>query len=386
MRTNSFSANSIGGRGGLFDSGAQAIKDALLAYFQSKRNERQDQRQLKRDERINERDQTNQAVELARRTGVRPDASQLGWTSPDRINPLLDASVRQHTQSQERQAQERQMQDAGRRVALLRAAAEHGPGAVPEGAWTPDMQAAYDRTLAERAMTLKRQGVTDQLNNVRLKQEQDQAVYDSVPGRAVRGIGQWLGDMGQEAVRAAGRQKQQPVPGMNSAQIMLRDLSLAEQTGQPYMGENNTVVPVEKIPAFRAALQQWVAQQGGQVPQQSGVDINGPTATSGGVPEEISVAAAANALPAPSADVLQRNVLADYDSVNRRGSTGAVTPQEVRAVAERARMRKGIPTQHAQANIRPTDTEAEIVAAYISVHGGTPVAARAALQAAGVLQ
>lgn len=279
MKTNSFSANAVGGRGGLFDSAAQTIKDALLAYFQHQRNTRQDERQLKRDERMYERDQTNQAVELARRTGVRPDASQLGWTSPDRINPLLDASVRKYTQDEEQAGQARAMAELQQRAQRLKLAQDMGPEGLPPGASEAEIIAAQ-RGAQERALALKRQGVSDQLNTVRLKQEQDQAVYNSVPVRAIRGVGQWLGDTVQEGVKAIGRRKEQTVPGMNGAQIMLRDLSLAEQTGQPYMGENNTVVPVEKIPAFRAALQQWMAQQGGQggMPPQPGAAPVNPNA------------------------------------------------------------------------------------------------------------
>ena len=277
MRTNSFNANAIGGRGGLFDSGAQAIKDALLAYFQSKRNERQDQRQLRRDERQMGRQQQQDAVVNAERFGVRPAVENAGWLPPDAV-PLIDAAVRQHTQNQEQAGQARSMAELQQRAQRLKLAEGMGPEGLTPGASEAEIIAAQ-RGAQERALSLKRQGVSDQLNNVRLKQEQDQAVWDSVPGRAVRGVGQWVGDTVQEAVKAAGRQK--PTDGawrQGDMGFMSRDMGNGFSASRDPAGNVTIVGPTgetltpEKYQAMRASLGQAVGVG------QPGVDINAPPA------------------------------------------------------------------------------------------------------------
>jgi hypothetical protein len=356
MNTGHLDARAITQPGGLYAGINDGLLESLKAYFAFKDRQQQGERQMVRDERVNGRQQKMDAITLASQLGVRSGQEDTGWMSPS-DQAAIDAAL-------------------------------------------AERQRKLGIESTDRSRRLTREDLETATGRVHLQHAKDQAVWDSPVVRAGRGVAGWAGDMMQEAVKAAGRAKEpKPVPGMNGAQIMLRDLDLAEQTGQPYMGENNTAVPVEKIPAFRNALQQWVAAQGGQVggphpvaqspataraPQ--GVDTNDRPVAQGPVTSTDQLQARAKALPAPDASVLKRNAQADYDQINRRGVTTAATPEELRALYERSRMRRGMPSMDAATNIRPTDSPAEIIAAYVAVHGGTPASAEAALKNLGIIK
>lgn len=388
MNVNHLDARAVTHPGGLYASANNGILEALKAYFQFKDRQQAGERDMRRDERRGNNEQTIQAVELARRLGVRPDPSQLGWTSPDHINPLLDAAVQEHALSQqdaERQRATAELQQRMQRIKLAES------GAMPPEP-TQDEAVAFQRAAQMRAMGDKRQGVTDQTAEARLASAKNEATWNSPTMRSIRGVADWVGDVGKEAVRAAGRQK--PISQswrQGDMGFMSRDLgegftaSRDPDGNVTIVGPTGQTLTAEQYQRMRGSLEQAVG-----VPSNPGVDTTAPDASVPAVSAQPmstdQLVSEANSLPAPPADVLSRNVAADYDSVNRRGITDAFLPQEVRALAERMRMRKTQPTKFTQANVMPSDTEPELIAAFMAQHGGTKESARAALVKYGIIK
>ena len=394
MNINHMDARALAQPGGLYASANDGILQALQAYFQFKDRQQASERDMRRDERTMGRQQLNDALSQAERYGVRPMPDQMGWTDPAKADPLLSAAVQKFTVAEGRAAREREMAALRDSVMRIQAAEKLGPQGLTAGASLAEIQAAQ-RAAQERALAEKRQGVSDQMSAVRLKAAQDEATWNAPVVRAGRGVAEWVGDTVQEAVKAAGRKSEKPTewrPFGDSGMVGMRleDGYTAvrfpgSETPAQYLTPDGGMMTAEQYQKMKASLGHAV---GASV--QPGVDSGAPAASVPAVPGQPmsndQLIAVARELPAPSADVLARNASADYDSVNRRGVTDAITPQEVRALAERMRMRKSQPTQHAQSNIKPTDTASEMIAAYMAQHGGTAEAARAALKGHGLIR
>jgi len=262
MNLNSFDANSVTQPGGLYAGINQGLLESLKAYFAFKDRQQQGERQMVRDERTNKMVQTDRAINMARRLGVRPPADQVGWTNPSEINPLLDASVQQFTQAE----QDRQMAELGKRMQLIRSGVQ-----LPD--MSPAEAAEFSRVASDRALGLKRQGVQDQLAGVQLQSAKNQAFTSSPAWKAAAGVGNTLSEWVSKGIEAAGKRRDDPVLGR-----LRMELAKAESAPMysPWEQTNMTPLTGKPLDDYRAQLRAQIAQFGGE-PQASG----GPQAGAG---------------------------------------------------------------------------------------------------------
>jgi hypothetical protein len=82
MNTSHLDAREISKPGGLIEGTSNALKQALMAYFNFKDRQRQGERDMRRDERQMGRQQLQDALMQAERYGVAPRTQDSGWLSP----------------------------------------------------------------------------------------------------------------------------------------------------------------------------------------------------------------------------------------------------------------------------------------------------------------
>jgi hypothetical protein len=398
MNVNHMDAQAVMQPGGLYASANNGILEALKAYFQFKDRQQAGERDMRRDERTMGRQQLNDALSQAERYGVRPTNEQVGWTDPAKLNPLLDAAQgkfgiaeanRLQAEADAKTARARgettwtnQLTDRAdglvrKKIADIESGArlpdvsrddyfKDGLKEVP-----PDLQeqwAASDRARANKVASLSAAQMKQDLLSSEIlknKAEAERALREKPT--------KWLpfGDSGMVGLLMEDGYTAVRFPGSD--------------TPAQYLTPQGGMMTADQYKAMKASLGQAV---GASV--QPGVDSGAPAASVPAVPGQATstdqLITASRSLPAPSADVLARNAAADYDSVNRRGVTEAVQPQEVRALVERMRMRKSQPSQHTQASLKPTDAAGELIAAYVRKWGGTPETAKAALVKNGAIK
>jgi hypothetical protein len=213
MNVNHLDAAAITRPGGLYGSINDGLLQSLRAYFEHQDNERRGARDLQRDERMNARQQRNDAIAMARSLGVRPDAADTGWMPNGSSEGAISAAIQQYQLQQQQEAEQRQAAMLVNRAQRLKLAEQFGAGVLPPGTATKDDALAVQRGAQERALAESRAKVADEEARVQLERGRAQAAWDSVPMRVARGAGDRIMDLAVAATKASGRKQGHEMSG-----------------------------------------------------------------------------------------------------------------------------------------------------------------------------
>jgi hypothetical protein len=227
MNTNHLDAQALAQPGGLYPSVNNALLQGLMAYFQHRDRQSQEQRQLQRDERTLGRDQLRDALANAERYGVRPGSTEAGWI-PQGQEGLVDAAVRNHSVRQAQEAQQRQAQEIAQRAALLKVAREQGPGAFAPGQFTGDMATAWSEGQKERGADQRVAALREAILSAQATGAKNEATWNNPLMRTMRGVGNFASEAVQEAIKAGGRQKAEKPQGWRVNEDMSQSRQLED--------------------------------------------------------------------------------------------------------------------------------------------------------------